>query len=145
CGGAGGFRRTGASPVPTTVEGLGASVGQEPTGCDNELDDLGYALLGGSDCLSWIFVVLELACEIGIVGSQVKVAVATQVKKDYALLSGFLSLAGFFEDGGDGMGGFGGRQDTFMAGEEHGGFEDGFLIVGLSFYDAFLMKLRDQW
>ena len=69
------------------------------------LDYLRHFVLGSSDGLCWIFVILQFTREIGLVGGHVEVTVAGEVEEDHALLACFFGFEGFVDHGTDGVSG----------------------------------------
>src|SRR5579859_3931882 len=67
------------------------------------LDYLRHSLLGGSDGLDRVLVILQFAGEIGIVSSHIEVTMPGQVEKNDALLPGLFGLQRFVEHGTHGV------------------------------------------
>jgi hypothetical protein len=91
-----------------------------------------------------VFVVLELAAQVRLVGAEVEVAVAGEVEQDRLLLAFLLGALGLVDGHPDGVGRLRGRDDAFRARELQGGVERGELRHRLGLDHALVEQLADQ-
>src|SRR5262249_139041 len=99
-----------------------------------------HSLLGSSNCLGWILVILQPAREVGVVGSHVKVTMPGQVEKNDLLFSRFLCFQGFVDWRTDRVASLWCGHDAFATGELHCCLEDGVLVIGLGIDDTLFMQ-----
>jgi hypothetical protein len=80
-----------------------------------------------------VFVILQLAGQVGVISGHIKVAVTTKEEEKGFGFTRFTAPNGLINGSLNGMGGLGGWDDTLGAGKFDRCFEDGHLVFRLGF------------
>src|SRR5690348_1280879 len=96
------------------------------------------------DVLGRIFIILELARDIALVGSHIEMAVTAQAEQDGSGTSRGASVDCLVDSGTNGVRRLRSRQDALGARELQGGFEDGQLRIRHGVNVAELAQMADE-